>query len=180
MSQLLSGGQAGCFDDDLLSLEVADERLHALSEHFQAEARWRGFKDWVQKTKPKDQQLALTKLKLRTPVDAASCSPAVISKALSDIERILLEENVMGTDKIIKPSDAFRLIVVDEKGFSQRADALVKGITSRVDRYKAAGTGSSVTWEHITVTTFLPLGPLPNDNVLPFGVVVPTSSSCLG
>ena len=69
----------------------------------------------------------------------------------------------------IRPKEAQRIIVADEKGFSQRSDNATRGVTSQLLKKHAATIGSIVSWEHITTTSFMPLAPLKSRQHLPVG-----------
>ena len=64
-----------------------------------------------------------------------------------------------------------RLLCCDEKGFSQRSDAIARGVFARSQARRATAAAPEVTWEHMTVCSFMPCsGPR-----LPCGVVVSTA-----
>ena len=78
----------------------------------------------------------------------------------------------MTPESCIRPEEAQRIIVADEKGFSQRSDNVTRGVTSQLLKKHAATIGSTVSWEHITATSFMPLVPLKSRQHLPVGVIV--------
>ena len=48
-------------------------------------------------------------------------------------------------------------LLVDEKGFSALADQIAKGVTTRKGKQTAAASRPVLSFEHITVTSWLPL-----------------------
>lgn len=146
------------------------------NEYF-TESRWRGFKQWVRDTQDKQDWLQVSKLKNRSPMEATACNSATISASFNEINALLIETGIAGQDGHIMKSEAHRLLVCDEKGFSQRQDNVRKGVVSNGLRRHASCIGSTVSWEHISATSFLPLSPLPQGKTLPIGVTVPTKSA---
>ena len=68
--------------------------------------------------------------------------------------------------------DGDRLFNTDEKGFSQRANSVSRGVVARHQSSRACAATSSPTWQHITVASFISL----SGRRYPTGVVVSTSS----
>lgn len=129
---------------------------------------WRDLKEWCRKTKPPSEQLSVSKLKLKTGYEVTSCTPQVVAAVLSDLEDMCTRAGIM-RDGILLEKEAGRLIITDEKGFSARADAIVRGVTTRKGKQTAAASTPVLSFEHVTVTSFLPcVGP-----AFPCGVIVP-------
>lgn len=146
-------------------------------DDFDVPSRWETFRQWVKATQPKSEWLTVAKLKARSPVEATACNAETITKTYNEWEALLRELGISDSDGRIKADQAHRVIVVDEKGFSQRADNLSKGVISNSLKNKASTMTSTATWEHITCTSWLPLAPLPSKVVLPCGIVVPTKGT---
>ena len=151
-----------------LSAEEAFARVEEMGHIYDVSGAWRAFRDWVEATSPKTSWLVVRNLRSRTLPEHSSCTPAVVSQAISRLEDLLVEIGVMDESKTIIPTEAHRLVCTDEKGFSQRADSTYRAVVPRGG--KAAGQKPETSWEHITVCSFLPLAGSP----FPVGIVTPT------
>ncbi|CAJ1339132.1 unnamed protein product, partial [Effrenium voratum] len=151
----LDGGVPG----DLL------EQLEALRpKHYHL---WSDFRAWVQKRKPAAEHLNLSRLKTKSVQEITSCTPKVVRQIFDDLERMCTDAGILH-DGILQPEASGRLCVTDEKGFSGRSDSIVRGVTTRQGRQTAATTVALPSFEHVTVTSFLPV----TGDPLPCGVIV--------
>lgn len=152
----LDGGVPG----DLL------EQLEALRpKHYHL---WSDFRAWVQKRKPAAEHLNLSRLKTKSVQEITSCTPKLVRQIFDDLERMCTDAGILH-DGILQPEASGRLCVTDEKGFSGRSDSIVRGVTTRQGRQTAATTVALPSFEHVTVTSFLPV----TGDPLPCGVIVP-------
>lgn len=129
---------------------------------------WRDFKLWVKKRKPAAEHLSVSRLKAKTVYEITSCTPQIVSNVFSDLEALCHECGIMQDGVLLAPQCG-RLVVVDEKGFSSRSDQLMTGVTTRRGKQTAASSAATTSFEHVTVTSWLPV----NGDPLPPGVVVP-------
>ena len=118
----------------------------------------------------------MSKLKARSTIEVTACNPTTISASFNELDKLLRELGIADQEGKILESEGHRVVVVDEKGFSQRADLLSKGVVSNELRRHAATVSSTASWEHITATSWLPLSPLPCGHA-PVGLTVPTKSA---
>ncbi|CAK9085389.1 unnamed protein product, partial [Durusdinium trenchii] len=95
-------------------------------------------------------------------------APPVVARALDNLQELLLSTSIMPkTDKKIIPSEARRVCCSDEKGFSSRADSAFKAVAGRGSH--PTGAAPDISWDHVTLLTFLPLCGEPC-----IGVIIPT------
>ncbi len=123
------------------SVEPQLERLRP-----QCYSLWKHFKQWAERQDGKD-SLAVSKLRTKTAAAVASCTPPVVAKAFDDLETIL-EDLGFTSNGILLPDAAARVCCADEKGFSARADTVLKGVTTRGSRSTAAGVQSATSFDH--------------------------------
>ena len=97
---------------------------HVRADEWHAPWRWRLFriKTWAQNTQDSKTWLTVSKLKSRTAIEAVACNSKTISASFTEL---IADEH--GT---ILPGKAHRLVLADEKGFSQRADNVTRGVVS--------------------------------------------------
>ena len=159
--------------------DVADEseamaRLDMFTGHWNVRHTWESFKDWVRRCKGKEDALSLKTLKPRTAADVSCCTERVISEAVLSLQALMKECGIMSDNGILLPSEAGRIVCTDEKGFSQRSDVLTRAIVPQDLRSTACSMQPGVTWEHVTLTSFLPCSDTGCGDY-GIGLVVPTS-----
>ena len=146
----------GLLPESDLTADAAIARLEQLSAHYPVDAAWRSFRAWVQTTQDQANWLTVKELKTRTIPEHAACTPQVVGRAITNLEELLIREGLMDpVSKILLKTEAARLWCVDEKGISQRAGCVYKGVVPQ--GMKATGTKPECSWEHISLCTFLPL-----------------------
>lgn len=165
---LLRMEKEGLLSEPSLTAAEALARLDELSVFYSMDSTWETFKQWVKRTQTQDKWLQVRSLKLRTKPEHAAITPAVINKTFDSLESLLQEVGIMGKDKAILEAEACRLCCTDEKGISQRSDSLQKACAPKAS--KPTGTKPDVTWDHITILSFLPL----RGDRYPLGIVTPT------
>lgn len=148
----------------------AEQRLDAYFESYDLDGAWRRFKEWVRSNKSAEDWLCVKNLKAKPIQDISMCTEKVISRALQNLESLLKQCEIMNSDGIVLESHSEQLVCCDEKGFSQRSDSIRKGVVPRSQMSTACGLAPEITWDHITVTSFMPL----SGRRYPSGVVVST------
>ena len=158
--------------------DVTDEaeamaRLDMFAGHWNVRHTWESFKQWVKQNKGQEDALSLKALKPRPLADVSSCTEKVVGEAVASLQSLMKECGVMSEAGILLASEAGRLVCTDEKGFSQRSDVLTRAIVPHDLRGTACTVQPGVTWEHVTLTSFLPC--CDSDSKYGIGLVVPTS-----
>ena len=97
------------------------------------------------------------------------CTEAVVSQAVKNLLALLQETGIADEDGVIR--DPERLFATDEKGLSERSDSVSRGVVARHQARRASALTGSTTFEHITLTSFVPL----SGRRYPVGVIVSTS-----
>jgi hypothetical protein len=91
---------------------------------------WARFKEWVAKHKPQEDQVAVSRLKVKSIAQVASCQPAIVEQAMNDLE-IMMCNLGLAVDGVLTQKGSARLIVCDEKGISSRPGCPKQCCTSR-------------------------------------------------
>ena len=86
----------------------------------------------------------------------------------------ILVSTAPGGPRIIAESEAKRMFVTDEKGLSQRSDAVLKGVVPSDLKSHAAGQEPNLTWSHISILSFISLDPTVQ---LPVGLIAPLAKT---
>ena len=159
----------GVLNEPGISASAALARLDELGAFYNVENTWVGFRTWVQETQPRESWLTVRQLKTRTLSEQVCCTPKVVCQCIDHLESLLVEVGIAHADsKAIIPSEAHRLLCTDEKGLSQRQDAVFRGVAPR--GAKATGTMPTCPWEHLSICSFLPLA----GESYPLCIVTPT------
>ena len=133
----------------------AGSRLDLFMDLWNVEHAWEGFCTWVQRTQDKSKWLIVKKLKPRPVEEVASCTQAVVSRAIRNLLELLKECEILDSDG--KLLDGEQLFATDEKGLSQRSDAITAGVIARHQSGCASQASASMGWEHIALTSFVPV-----------------------
>lgn len=141
--------------DNIEDKAQAETRLDIFCHLWNIDHTWDAFRNWVQKTQHPDRWLAVRKLKNRVVEEVAACTQAVVARCIKNLEKLLQEVGIQDNEgKVVAPE---RLFCTDEKGLSARADNVSHGVIARHQRGKASAAAATLNWEHITLTTFVPL-----------------------
>ena len=136
--------------------DQAMARLDMFAGRWNVRGAWECFKKWVKNNKSKDEQLLVKALKPRPIAAVSSCTQKVVGAAVESLQALMKECGLLTPEGLFLASEADRLVCTDEKGFSQRSDQLCRAIVPRDLASTACTVQPSVSWEHLTLTSFLP------------------------
>lgn len=156
--------------DGVQDTSQAEARLDLDSELWNIDMCWRRFREWVQRTRKKEDWLCVRKLKEKPLPEITACTEAVVARAVKNLLLLLKDVNIIDSEGIVR--DPERLFCCDEKGLSQRSDNVARGVVARHQASKALAASAGATWEHLTLTSFVPL----SVRRYPVGVIVPTKT----
>lgn len=156
--------------DGVQDTSQAEARLDLYSELWNIDMCWRRFREWVQRTRKKEDWLCVRKLKEKPLPEITACTEAVVARAVKNLLLLLKDVNIIDSEGIVR--DPERLFCCDEKGLSQRSDNVARGVVARHQASKALAASAGATWEHLTLTSFVPL----SARRYPVGVSVPTKT----
>ena len=108
----------GVFDDGP-TFDEMQERVTASFDTYYSPVLWQTFRSWVKASQPKEDWVRVKLLKQRNLADLVSCTPAVLSNCLSELEQTLLETGIMAMKDgkaVLLEAEAHRLATTDEKG----------------------------------------------------------------
>ena len=151
-------------DDNITARAQVDSLIGAYTTN----STWRCFKQWVALNRPPSDHIIITRLKPQLNYEIVACNPKCVAASFNEIEELCRETNIIVENELRDPR---RLFVCDEKGFSQRSDNIIKGISIRSLGSKAIAPEAATSWEHISVLSFSPLS---GDYFEP-GVIIPTA-----
>ena len=111
----------------------------------------------------------MRRLRAKPVQELSACTEAVVDKAIRGLLDLLQQGQILNKEGEL--SEPERLICTDEKGFSERADSIVKGVIARRQATRAVAAQTATSWDHLTVTSFLPA----SGRVYPAGLIASTT-----
>ena len=91
---------------------------------YDADGPWR-FCDWAKANKAESDWRLVRRLRTKPVQELSTCTEAVIEKASRNLLALLQQEHIL---RAFQPE---RFVCTDEKGFSERGGAIVKGVIAR-------------------------------------------------
>ena len=110
--------------DDLERAHHTDlmARIEELRHLYETQGLWKRFKEWVSKHCSGEDMLSCTKIRAKPVVEVTSCEPHIVAQAFTTLEEMCVRNGIVAGG-VLQASEASRLAVVDEKGFSARLGA---------------------------------------------------------
>jgi len=101
-----------------LPFDFAD--VDAVREHVNRRWAWRSFTAWaVENVSKAWRPKSTSRVKGVSATEAASCTPGKVSNAIKDLAALFQELGIADTSGAIIPSEAWRILSTDEKGFQR-------------------------------------------------------------